>query len=119
LHPETTKQNAIMKKEYVDVCPFCGSENIEWMGDAFGDETPYHCHECDRWFSDGNDNSGKKRFQVSVIGCNAATFFCNFEDYVIDQVPSYYDNMVFTLEASQEVYDAIEDLKEEGIEIIK
>lgn len=61
----------------------------------------------------------KKRFQVSVIGCNAATFFANFEDYVIDQVPSYYDNMVFTLEASQEVYDAIEDLKEEGIEIIK
>lgn len=61
----------------------------------------------------------KKQFQVSVIGCNAATFFCNFEDYVINQVPSYYDNMVFTLVAPQEVYDVIETLGEEGIEIIK
>ena len=42
-----------MKKidELVNHCPFCGSENIEWMGDAFGEETPFHCHECDRWFS--------------------------------------------------------------------
>lgn len=35
----------------VDICPYCGSENIEWMGDAYGDEeTPFHCHECDEWF---------------------------------------------------------------------
>ncbi len=42
-----------MKKtdELVNHCPFCGSESIEWMGDAFGEETPFHCHECDKWFS--------------------------------------------------------------------
>lgn len=35
----------------VAFCPYCGSENIEWMGDAFGDEeTPFHCHQCDKWF---------------------------------------------------------------------
>ena len=33
-------------------CPYCGSENIEWMGDAFDEdnETPYHCHKCDKFF---------------------------------------------------------------------
>lgn len=33
-------------------CPLCGSENIEWMGDAFeeGNETPFHCHKCDSFF---------------------------------------------------------------------
>ncbi len=34
-------------------CPYCGSENIEWMSDAFGtmgDTETYHCHECDSWF---------------------------------------------------------------------
>ena len=38
----------------VNHCPYCGSENIEWMGDAFEDEgeevTPWHCHHCDTWF---------------------------------------------------------------------
>ncbi len=38
----------------VNYCPYCGSENIEWMGDAFGDTeeegTPFHCHQCDTWF---------------------------------------------------------------------
>lgn len=35
----------------VDYCPFCGSDNVEWMGDAYGDEeTPFHCHECGEWF---------------------------------------------------------------------
>lgn len=35
----------------VAFCPYCGSENIEWMGDAYGDEeTPFHCHQCDKWF---------------------------------------------------------------------
>ena len=34
-------------------CPYCGSENIEWMGDDdyFGD-THFHCHDCDRWFNE-------------------------------------------------------------------
>ena len=61
----------------------------------------------------------KRTFEVSVIGCNAATFYSNYEKYIIDQVPSYYDNMTFTLVAPQEIYDEIKGLAEEGIEIIK
>jgi hypothetical protein len=44
------------EEDDVKCCPFCGSPNIEWMGDAFGDSdpddygTPFHCHECDSWF---------------------------------------------------------------------
>lgn len=35
--------------DYVEYCPYCGSTNIEWMGDEYEDR-PFHCHECDRWF---------------------------------------------------------------------
>jgi hypothetical protein len=40
----------------VNVCPFCGSNNIEYEGVVFGDGdhenygTPFHCHHCDSWF---------------------------------------------------------------------
>ena len=35
----------------VKYCPYCGSENVEWMGDEFGEgNTPFHCHQCDKWF---------------------------------------------------------------------
>ena len=60
----------------------------------------------------------KRRFEVSVIGCNASVFYGNYKEYVIDQVPQVYDNMTFTLQAPQEVYDEIKELTEEGIEII-
>lgn len=40
--------------ENIEKCPHCGSENFEWVGDAFeeGNETPYHCHECDLFFGE-------------------------------------------------------------------
>ena len=59
----------------------------------------------------------KFRFNVSVIGCNADVFFNNYKKYVIDQYPSLYDNMIFALNAPQEIYDEIKGLTEEGIEI--
>lgn len=35
------------------VCPFCGSKNIEHMGDNdYWDGKPWHCHECDGWFKE-------------------------------------------------------------------
>lgn len=38
----------------VKFCPFCGSENISWMGDAYGDyedgTEQMYCHQCDKWF---------------------------------------------------------------------
>ena len=38
----------------VKFCPFCGSENISWMGDAHGDyedgTEQMYCHQCDKWF---------------------------------------------------------------------
>ena len=44
-----------MAKEITN-CPHCGSENIEWVGDAFAEdnETPYHCHECDKFFGEND-----------------------------------------------------------------
>ena len=40
----------LSEKTYiVNYCPFCGSENIEWMGESYGTDD-FHCHECDKWF---------------------------------------------------------------------
>lgn len=35
-------------------CPYCGSENVEWMGDVAWseDDKPYCCHNCDSWFGE-------------------------------------------------------------------
>ena len=35
-------------------CPYCGSENYEWMGDVAWseDDKPYCCHNCDSWFGE-------------------------------------------------------------------
>ena len=35
-------------------CPFCGGENIEYMGIEY-EPRPFHCHECDRWFGLADD----------------------------------------------------------------
>jgi uncharacterized protein YbaR (Trm112 family) len=36
----------------VNICPFCHSNDIEYMGDAVGHDniTPFHCHSCNEWF---------------------------------------------------------------------
>lgn len=37
----------------IDCCPYCKSENFEHMGDNdYWNGMPYHCHECDSWFSE-------------------------------------------------------------------
>ena len=59
-----------------------------------------------------------RSFEVSVIGCNADTFYENYKDYVISKSPSHFDNINFVLVAPLEVYDEIEGLTEEGIEIV-
>ena len=42
------------KKDYKDeVCPKCGSGNIEWIGDAFGIEG-YYCCKCGEYFDKPN-----------------------------------------------------------------
>lgn len=34
-------------------CPYCGSENFEYMGENdYWNGMPWHCHECDCWFSE-------------------------------------------------------------------
>lgn len=35
-------------------CPFCGGENIEYMGAEY-EPRPFHCHECDKWFGLAKD----------------------------------------------------------------
>lgn len=46
---ETPDTDSISRVKH---CPLCGSENIEYMADAFekGNDTPFHCHECDNFF---------------------------------------------------------------------
>lgn len=51
IKPENKTESSFDQE--VNYCPYCGSENIEWMGDSFGDageNTPFHCHQCDTWF---------------------------------------------------------------------
>lgn len=40
-----------MKESEIKTCPYCGSENIEWISDDdCYNEYHWHCHECDCWF---------------------------------------------------------------------
>ena len=40
-----------MKESEIKACPYCGSENIEWISDDdCYNEYHWHCHECDCWF---------------------------------------------------------------------
>ena len=40
-----------MKENEIKTCPYCGSENIEWISDDdCYNEYHWHCHECDSWF---------------------------------------------------------------------
>lgn len=53
IHPKTNIGGKSMAKN-TKFCPYCGSDNISWMGDAFGDfedGTPkMYCHHCEGWF---------------------------------------------------------------------
>ena len=53
----------------ITCCPYCGSENIEWVGDAFepSNATPYHCHECDKFFGKEDTEREDIRHKISAI----------------------------------------------------
>ena len=37
----------------IDCCPYCKSKNFEHMGENdYWNGMPWHCHECDNWFSE-------------------------------------------------------------------
>ena len=59
-----------------------------------------------------------KNFIVSVIGCNIELFASNYSEYIIVWHDDAFGNRVFNLCAPQSVYNEIENLKEECIEII-
>ena len=58
-----------------------------------------------------------RNFKVNVVGFNADQFRENYSKYIKSEEEAYCENVEFELEAPQEVYDEIDDLKEEGIEI--
>ena len=51
------------------VCPYCGSKNWEHMGEEY-EPHPYHCHECDTWFGECDEEREKMRHKISAI-CSA------------------------------------------------
>lgn len=60
----------------------------------------------------------KKIFQVEVIGFNAEAFYTNYSEYIIGVEVDEFDTATFTLEATVSVYEEIDGLKEELINII-
>ena len=47
-------------------CPFCGSENWEWMNNNDYINN-YHCHECDRWFDEEDHEYEDLRHKISAV----------------------------------------------------
>lgn len=45
------------------VCPWCGSPNVEWMGDEYPTSS-YYCHECDWWF--GKDDLEREPIRKEI-----------------------------------------------------
>lgn len=60
-----------------------------------------------------------RKFQVSVVAFNADTFKEKYQKYIKNEHEVYFENVVFDLQAPQEIYNEINNLKEELIEIIK
>ena len=59
-----------------------------------------------------------KEFRVSVVGFNAEKFRYDYAAYITNEESFLYDEYIFTLSAPQSVYDEIDGLKEELIEIL-
>jgi predicted nucleic acid-binding Zn-ribbon protein len=53
----------------ISVCPFCGSEKFEYMGDEYKPQE-YHCHECDTWFGDEDVEREDLYHRISAV-CSA------------------------------------------------
>ena len=60
-----------------------------------------------------------RAFRVNVVGFNADIFRERYSEYIKSEHEVYFENVVFELEAPQEIYDEINDLKEELIEILE
>ena len=60
-----------------------------------------------------------KTFRVNVIGCNILAFTLAYSAYITKWEQGWFDDRVFTLNAPVEVYNEIDELTEECIEIIK
>jgi len=60
-----------------------------------------------------------RTFRVNVIGFNVETFMINYAGYIKSWHEGWFDDRVFELEAPQEIYDEIDNLKEELIEILE
>ena len=60
-----------------------------------------------------------RTFKVNVIGCNVETFMIAYAGYIKSWHEGWFDDRVFELEAPQEIYDEIDNLKEELIEILE
>jgi len=60
-----------------------------------------------------------KKFRVNVVGFNADLFRDNYAEYIKSEHEVYFENVEFELEAPQEIYDEIDSLKEEMIEILE
>jgi hypothetical protein len=60
-----------------------------------------------------------RTFSVNVIGFNVETFMINYADYIKSWYEDWFGDRVFELEAPQEIYDEIDNLKEEMIEILE
>jgi len=60
-----------------------------------------------------------RTFSVNVIGFNVETFMITYAGYIKSWHEGWFDDRVFELEAPQEIYDEIDNLKEEMIEILE
>lgn len=60
-----------------------------------------------------------RKFRVNVIGCNVVAFTIAFAGYIKSWSEGWFDDRVFALEAPQEIYDQIDNLREECIEILE
>ena len=54
-----------------------------------------------------------------MVGFNADTFRDNYSEYIKSEHEVCFDNVDFELQAPQEIYDEIDNLKEEMIEILE
>lgn len=59
-----------------------------------------------------------RTFRVNVVSFNTDTFRDNYSEYIKSEY-LYFEDVVFELEAPQEIYDEIDNLKEELIEILE
>lgn len=58
------------------------------------------------------------KFHVSVIECNAEKFEADYMAYIDSFEETAYGNVEYILDAPLSVYEEIESLAEEGIEIV-